>query len=101
MIIEDLKAELKQAMLARNAERVSVLRFLMAGITNKEIELRTQGVEFADKHIVKVLEKQIKQRNDSIESYRQGKREDLVAKEQSELSILEELLKKYAPSDVQ
>jgi hypothetical protein len=79
-------------MKAKETERVSVIRYLLAKIHEKEIDLRTQKVEFKDKHTRKVIEKQIKERKDSIEAYKQGNREDLVEKETRELAILEEIL---------
>ncbi len=100
MIVDQLKVQLKEAMIARDSVRVSVIRFLNAAITNKEIELRSQGIELIDKHVVKVIEKQIKQRKDSIENYKSGNRQDLVDKENAELVILEELLSKYSSEAV-
>ena len=92
MITATLKAQLTESIKARDMERVSVLRLLIAAINNKEIELRTQNVEFKDKHVIKVIQKQIKQRKDSIEAYKQGERQDLVDKEEAELGFLEEFL---------
>ena len=99
MILDLLKTDLKESMKARDAERVSVIRFLISAINNKEIELKPQGVELKDKHIIKVIEKQMKQRKDSIEAYKQGNRPDLMEKESGELAILEELLAKVSPEE--
>lgn len=96
MIIEKLKQQLISALKAHDTVRVSVLRFLLSGIKNKEIELRTQGIELADEHVIKVIVKQIKQRNDSIAGYKKGNREDLVAKETAELEILTQLLESFS-----
>lgn len=99
MVVESLKTELKEAMKARDAERLSVIRFLIAAVNNQEIELRRQGIDLLDKHVLKVIQKQIKQRNDSITSYKEGNRDDLVEKESAELAILEELLSKYSTDE--
>ena len=98
MIIETLKTSLKEAMKARDIERVSVIRFLISAVNNQEINLRGQGIELQDKHVVKVIQKQIKQRKDSIESYKQGNRQDLVDKENAELEMLEEILQSVNPN---
>ncbi len=100
MITDTLKTQLTESIKARDTERVSVLRLLISAINNKEIELRTQDVDFKDKHVVKVIQKQIKQRKDSIEAYKQGSRQDLVEKEEAELGILEEILSMF-PQDEQ
>ena len=78
-------------MKARDTEKVGVVRFLLAKIHEKEIDLRSQKVEFKDKHARKVIKKQIKQREESIEAYQEGGRDDLVAKEKRELEILQEI----------
>jgi uncharacterized protein YqeY len=79
-------------MKARDTARVAVVRFLLAKIHEKEIDLRSQKVEFKDKHARKVIEKQIKQRKESMEAYKEGGRDDLVEKEKQELEILQEIL---------
>jgi uncharacterized protein YqeY len=79
-------------MKARDTERVGVVRYLLSKIHEKEIDLRSQKVEFKDKHARKVILKQIKQREESIEAYKEGGREDLVEKESKELEILKEIL---------
>jgi uncharacterized protein YqeY len=75
------------------------LRFLLAKIHEKEIDLRSQKVEFKNKHARKVIEKQIKQREESIEAYKEGAREDLVEKESKELEILQEILAMFPDED--
>ena len=96
-----LKKKLIEYMKAKDAERVGVVRFLLSAISNKEIDFKGQGMEMEDKHVVKVILKQIKQRKDSIESYKSGGRDDLVQKETGELAILEEILQEFAPEDAQ
>ncbi|MBP7927939.1 GatB/YqeY domain-containing protein [Patescibacteria group bacterium] len=92
MILDVLKKNLIESQKSRDAFRVEVLRYLISAIKNKEIELRPQGVELDDEKIVKVINKQIAQRKDSMESYKAGNRQDLVEKEGKELAILEEIL---------
>lgn len=99
MILEALQKNLISAQKARDGVRVGVFRFLMSAIKNKEIELRSTGEELTDEQVLKVIKKQIKQRKDSIESYKQGNREDLVAKESEELEILEEIYSFFDSND--
>ena len=83
-----------QAMKDRNTERSSALSFLRSQIKYARIELRTEKVE--DKEIIVVIKKQIKQRQDSIDQFKQGNRMDLVQKEEKELAIL----KSYLPAEM-
>lgn len=101
MILESLKSKLTEYMKARDIERVAVLRLLISAINNKEIQLRSQGMEMEDKHVIKAIKKEIKTRKDSIESYVEGKREDLADQERSELKILEEILTEFSPDEDQ
>jgi hypothetical protein len=85
-INEDMKAALK----ARQSERLSAIRLLMAAVKQKEIDERK---ELDDGAVVSVVERLIKQRRDSIEQFQAAGRTDLVEKESAEL----ELLKQYLP----
>jgi len=82
---EQLSTDLKEALRAGDERRKSTLRFLMAAIHNAEIEA---GHELEDGGVASVIAKQVKQRRDSIEEFRKGAREDLVAKEEAELALL-------------
>ena len=97
MSFEDtIAADLKDAMRARDATRVSTLRMLAAALRNAHIAARhelTEGEAFA------VVQKEAKQRHDSIEQFRAGGRDDLVAKESAELVILESYLPKQLDRD--
>ena len=83
-----------QAMKDRDSVRSSALSFLRSQIKYARIELKTDKVE--DKEIIAVLKKQIKQRQDSIDQFRQGGRADLVGKEEVELGFL----KAYLPAEM-
>lgn len=89
---ERLLEDIKTAMKAKQPERLEVLRFLNAAIKNREIELRPNPV--SDSEVMGVIQKLTKQRVDSIEQFRAANREDLAAKEESELVILKEYLPK-------
>lgn len=82
---EHLSADLKDALKAKDERRKGTLRFLMAAVHNAEIEV---GHELDDGGVLAVVAKQVKQRHDSIEEFRKGGREDLVAKEEAELAVL-------------
>lgn len=92
MLLNDLQSKIFVYQKAGDTLRLSVLRFLISAIKYKEVELRVTGEELTDDMIKKVIEKQIKQHKDSIESYKKGNRPDLVDKETAELEILEEFL---------
>ncbi|MBI2414815.1 GatB/YqeY domain-containing protein [candidate division WWE3 bacterium] len=95
MILDNLKSDMLQARKDRNDLKLSVLNFLISAIKYKEVELRGQSLELNDDQIEKVLRKQIKQRNQSIEAYTAGKRLDLANKEIAEKEVLEGILNAY------
>src|SRR5213595_1471160 len=80
--------DLKDAMRAKDAARLSVLRLLKAALKNATIEKVGADGELNDPDAVAVIRKQVKQRQDSIESFEKGGRADLAEKEKEELSIL-------------
>ena len=84
-----LNDDLKQAMRSGDKERRSVIRLLMSSIGNAEIA-RQATLEDAD--ILGIIAKEVRQRNESIEAFKQGDRPDLVAKEEAERAILQEYL---------
>ncbi|MEW6277145.1 MAG: GatB/YqeY domain-containing protein [Candidatus Eremiobacterota bacterium] len=88
---------IKQAMKAREAERLGALRMLKAAFKNESIEL---GRELDDEAAVRVLSRLCKQRRESIEQFTRGNRPDLAEKEARELAILEEFLP-AAPSEAE
>ena len=96
MIINTLKTKLYEAQKAQDALKVGVLRYLLSQITNKEIELRPQGKELDDETVLKVFDKQIKQREETIEEFKKAGRQDLVDKETQELGVLKEYREQVA-----
>lgn len=93
----DLQQELKSAMLAKNTERTSVLRMLLSAINYYEIQKGGAGYTATDEDVLSVIEKEVKQHRDSIEQFKTGGREDLVAKEQTELAVLTKYLPEQMP----
>lgn len=81
----------------KSEEKLSVLRMLASALKNKQIALRTgTEVELAEEQIMEVIASEVKKRQDSVEVYRQGNREDLAAKEEREI----EILKIYLPAQI-
>lgn len=92
MLKQQLKEDLKQAMLAKDTEKTSVLRMVLSSISYAEIQKGGAGYEAIDEDVMQVLQKEAKQRKDSIEQFRNGGREELAAKEEKELEMLQAYL---------
>ena len=92
-IREQLEADLKQAMLQRDAGRRDTLRLTLAALHNARI---AAGKELDDTAALAVLSKEAKQRRESIEEFRKGGRQDLVDKEEAELAVLSAYLPQQA-----
>ena len=86
---ERLNDDLKSAMRAGDAPRRTVLRYLLSELHNQEIEKKGA---LDDEAITRLLGRQAQQRRDSIEAFRKGGRDDLVAKEEAELALIVEYL---------
>jgi uncharacterized protein YqeY len=86
---ERIQAELHEAMRAHDETRKSTLRMLTAAVHNADIDARS---ELDETGIQLVIQKQAKQRRESILEFQKASRQDLVAKEAAELAILEEYL---------
>lgn len=82
---ERIAREMVAAMKARDAARTSAIRLIRAALHNREIDKRSA---LTDEEVVDVLSTLAKQRRESIEQFRAGKREDLVAKEAAELDVI-------------
>jgi len=77
--------DMKNAMRAKDMERLGTIRLLTAAIKQKEVDER---VELDDTAVVAVIDKMVKQRKDSITAFEQGGRDDLAAKEKAEMAVL-------------
>jgi uncharacterized protein len=84
--------DLKNAMRAKDAARLSVLRLLKAALKNTAIEKLGGDGELSDTDAIAVIRKQVKQRQDSIESFEKGGRAELAAKEKAEIAVLNHYL---------
>ena len=94
MLEDQINQDYIKAMKDRDTAKSSALSFLRAQIKNYKIDSRAE--KLTDEDIIKVIKKQVKQRQDSIEQYQKGARQDLVDKETNELNIL----KGYLPQEM-
>lgn len=81
--------DMKNAMRAKDSERLATIRLLTAAIKQKEVDER---IELDDAAVVGVIDKMVKQRKDSIAAFEQGQRPDLAAKEAAEMAVLQAYL---------
>ena len=86
---QKLTDDLKQAMRSGDRTIISVIRLVMSAIQNTEIARRS---DLSDADILGVIAKEVKQRQESIDAFKQGERPDLVAKEEAEMAILQSYL---------
>ena len=98
-LLERVDADLKDAMRAKNATKLGVLRMLKAALKNAAIEKSGAEAALDDAETIQVIRKQTKQRQDSIESFEKGGRAELAAKEKEELSILNSYLPQAMSAD--
>ena len=97
---ETIIAAVKSAMLARDAERTSTLRMIQAKLKDTDIAARPKGIDAVpDEEIFAMLRSMIKSRRDSVTLYRQGGREELAAKEEAEIAVIEEFLPQTLSGD--
>lgn len=87
MLWEKINNDLKEAMLKKEALKVSVLRMLRHGLQNLEIEKKVKKLEDGD--VLGILAKEMKKRKDAIEGFTKGNRPELAEKEKNELEILQ------------
>lgn len=97
---QKIKSEIKEAMLKKEAVRLSVVRGLVAAFTNELVAKgRKPEEELTDEETLAVVKRAVKQRKDSIEQFEKGGRKDLVDTEVAELKILETYLPAQMPRD--
>lgn len=89
-----LQSSLKDAMKAKEAERLSTLRLINAAIKDREIAVRGDGTdhEVGEAEILGILSKMVKQRQESARAYEEGGRLELAEKELAEIRVIEEFL---------
>jgi len=90
---DQITEDMKTAMRAKDAKRLSAIRMLLAATKQVEVDKR---IVLTDADVVGIVEKEIKKRRDSITQYTAAKREDLAANEQFEVEVLSAYLPKQA-----
>jgi uncharacterized protein len=95
---ERISQEIKAAMLARDAERLSTLRMLKSALGYVLIEKKTESLP--DAEVVALVQKEVKKRRDSVEQFEKGGRAELAAKEKQEIVVLESFLPQPLTADV-
>lgn len=88
---DQITADMKEAMRAKDKDTLGTIRLIQAAIKQIEVDER---VELDDSRVLAVLDKMVKQRRDSISQYRDARREELAAREEAEISIIQ----KYLPA---
>jgi len=93
---EKLNNDLKQAMRGGDTVRRSIIRLVLAGIKNAEI---AKQAALEDSDILGIIAKEARQHQESIDAFKQGNRQDLIAQEEAEMAILQEYLPKQMTRD--
>lgn len=93
---EHIKGEMKNAMKAKDKERLGVIRMILAAIKQIEVDER---IELNDDRIISVLDKMQKQRRESIKQFGEANRTDLIDIEQAEINVIQEFLPKALNND--
>lgn len=86
---EQIMADMKDAMRAKDKDRLGTIRLIQAAIKQREVDER---IELGDEQVLAVLDKMVKQRRDSITQYNDAGREELAAKEEAELEVIQHYL---------
>ena len=100
MLRDDINNAVKDAMKAKEERKLSTLRMVNSTLKNADIEARGQGKPpLSDEELLSLLQKMIKQRQESVELYQKGGRADLVKQEQEEIAIISGYLPKQMSDD--
>ena len=96
---ERLQGAVKDAMRAKEAERLSTLQMISSAIKDREIAARGEGAEVGEGDIMALLGKMVKQRQESAKAYAAGGRSELEAKELNEIKVIGEFLPQQLDAD--
>lgn len=90
---EEIKGQIKEAMMAKDTVKLTTIRGLVSAFTNELVATERKPQDFlTDEEVLAVIRRSVKQRKDSIEQFTNAGRADLAGGEQAELSILEKFL---------
>jgi len=99
-LLERLAQELKAAMIAKDADRLSTLRLLKSAAGYAQIERGTENL--TDAEVIALIQKEVKKRRDSVEQFEKGGRPELASKEKQEITVLESFLPQpLAPDELE
>lgn len=100
MLRDDINTAVKEAMKAKEERKLSTLRMVNSAIKNADIEARGQGKpQLSDEDILGLLQKMIKQRQESVALYDKGGRTELAAQEREEITVISAYLPKQMSDD--
>lgn len=101
MLRERLSESLKSAMKAKDARRSATVRLILAALKDRDIAARSSDKSegLSEEEILNMMQTMIRQRRDSIEMYKKGRRDDLVEQEEGEIQIIEEFLPRQMSED--
>ena len=99
MLKDRIQEDLKQAMLAKEVEKLSTIRMLKSALQYFEIQKGGAGYSAIDEDVIDVVGREIKKRRESIEMFQKGGRQELVDKEQKELEQLQTYLPEQLSED--
>ena len=91
-----IQQDVKDAMRARDKDRLSAIRLITAAIKQREVDER---IELDDEQVLRVLDRMCKQRRESISQFEKAGRDDLIARERSELDIIQAYMPKPLDDD--
>ena len=90
MLRDEIQTAVKEAMKNHEAERLSTVRMILAGIKEKDVDARGKGKECASEaDILSMMQTMIKQRQESAKIYREGNRAELAEKEEAEIAVIQ------------
>ena len=99
MNLEDLRKKLIESQKSQDQVALSTVRLLMSEAKNREISLRGESKEVASEDYLKMIKKQIKNRNESIPMYEKAGRTETAEKEKKEVVFLQSLLTEFFPDE--
>lgn len=99
MLKDQIQEDLKQAMLAKEADKLSTIRMLKSALQYFEIQKGGAGYSASDEDVVEVVGREIKKRRESIEMFEKGNRQELADKEKRELEVLQTYLPEQLSED--
>lgn len=91
-ILMRLNDDMKQAMRAKDKDKLSVIRMIKASLQNEQIRMNVESL--SEDTVITVLSRELKQRNESLQEFKSFGREDLVAKLEDEIAIVKQYLPK-------